>query len=1079
MIVTSENLNEIARTTEKETVINWLKEMDESARLELSGKVVNLIWAYLGCFNGLAYYTWSELSINAYSHYQLVNLDNRPFSRKELENGLEVLKIVLVFCTEPKAIFEIIEYFPADARLSADILQTRKLKNLMGMCKSLIKQGHPRGTALVRELERRGTVKLSRDSNYFQALAKYISASKDPVKAICAGAMETNDFAEFLFDPKALRIFVESNSIELVTSRIDELVDSDYISSESISALSMELLARKAETWVKADRGWEHKSSLFAVALNNAVVKDKQANADTYIALCGVRNSFVSSYIIDLLLCEKVISSDNVALISNLSGNFASKDKEPALLTVQLLNSLHKQGKISSAVFVEKLTDALWHKSQDVHDLVLKTLEKSDLCRVAEEAVFLSDSMHLLKSANKLRAKKLLARHQVPLAEDKVVPFASISLPEMSNGELDSALGLVKIREAIESIEKGEWSKIDQILQSLLSPVNFRKVPAYWASVREEQLLEKDQSLEELAHLFKLAISNQISNYGLESLLENLALNWSKQNENFQDIRQLFKDCNIDAGQSMFSSSSFSMVGVLAQTWLEAGSEITAKVYYPRLISERILGLVCRMSDNLRLPMLASPTHRGYRIAPIVFVERVLEYQDKGRLLIDKVADKGPGDIFRLQELFEFYQQYDYAADVTEFLLGLLRLAIVPDFSTDVVVDGSAPRQSLLNQVSAIFRPAEKTDDKTLQLARSVKGDFGRALRYVLGEGELASIKNWELAVTAFRARYPLGVLQGFSTPVMSHPDVASPAKYRFTGDKLPGFPDVAQLMRWHSLVEFFSAREPGVNHPEITVEQPRNFIVEKRLQWSFETAPLLRCPAAVPHLFYLDTFAPGLELFSLWPNNQEAALARLARIVFGAINTTSNCWHNDFEPVFEEDVFINENGAWLIAAGSFSACTSLRSTIQDLLIDAINTSRCHVESLSEAFHSMLRFKLVIKRMSDMFKQTARVSDLHALFIWQLASELLCRVEPASRQFDSLLEVLLEIQEEFKFVLSDKLKELLAPIKGSNNRAKIASALRESKLDWSECASLPRACQQSIDARLKREERWMNSFSDR
>lgn len=1069
MIVTKENINEIVRTNDKQSVVTLLKGMDEASRLELSETVGSLIHAYLGCKNALEYYTWSELSTNCYTHYHLVNLEHRPFSRNELELGLNNLKVALVFCADAKQLNRFRSYLPDEIELAATALISRKLKGLAGFCKGIVRDGSTSGFLLVRELERNGKVKINHDANYLSCLAGALQKTGEPAAAICRGAIANDELSAFLLEPLAHRVFSEEKYRAFWVSEIDSLVEKQFIARDELTSICMELLARTAENWVKADTGWDHRGSLFAVALNDKVVLDKQNQCATYLALCGAKNSFVTSYILNLFLNGTVSFNDTEVLLSNLLGNFSGKDKEPALLSLKLLESLYKDDKVSPEVFVEKVTSAFWHKSQEVHDRALKVLERTAACRSQEAKRQLTDSIHLLKSANKIRANKLLDS-QIERNTTSVILDLPATSPQTT---LEVALGLARLRDTVRAIKDNSWNSQSEIVSNILAPIDFRLhgASSLFLGLHPENQFEIDESLEELAHLTKLAIGGKISTLGLERLISGLAIRWSERAGNFSELRELFSGDEINVGQSMFSSTSFSMVGLLAQAWLDgAVDEKLMKVYYPRLVSERILGLLCRMQKNLTLPMLAAPTHGGYRIEPLVFVERVLAYQDKGRLLIDKRAARGPDDIFRFEELYAHYRNDDFAADVVEFSLGLLRLAIEPDYSSDVVVDFDNKPKGLIEKISSKFKRPSETSDKALHLARTVKGDFGRALRYVLGEGELSSILNWQLALSAFRARHPLGTVNGLSAPVQDLPDALRPAQYRFCGAELPGFPDVLAAMGWQQIryTEFYNARQCGVSYPELTVDQPRNFIIDLRLRWSSQTEPLIKCPAIVPHFFYLDWFVPGVELFSVWPNNQEAALARLARILFGSIGTTHNCWHTDFEMIFDKSISLVNNGAWVIAAGCFSASSELRSTMQDLLIDAISTNRCAVASLVEAFFSMLQFKLTASRMSDMFKEVARVSDLHALFIWQLACALLVRLDSGSRAAATLLEVVFDVRESCKFVVADELKEWLAPLKGTSNKAKIAASLRNCQLNWQDCAAIQNACQQSIDARTAR-----------
>lgn len=1080
MTITAENLNNYVSTLDVDSLRNLLRQMTDAERTELRDSIDELISAQNRCFYSSHWDSEDDLAIALPDQFAMVKVPGKTLDFKSLNIARANLSIIYFYCCDLSLLGTRSHMFSIEPKVVADILIERKFQGAAKWCRKILKDSHYQFTPVAIALELRNYVKLSHDSRYYYGLAAYLNQLTDPLGEMASGRWSKEEVVEFFFEPLIYRIFAEMGGKVKFKRMVEGLVESGYFSQEDLNKLLMELLVRNSELWVKPFSGWDDTRINFIVDLNESLSSAKSASVEDYVALCGANNTKVATYVIGLFQTEKLAAPDARVLAANLLPNFINKDKEPAIRSVQLLTKLYEEGAIEAKDYAEKACSAFLHKTQEVHEKTLKALDKSKVFEQEGTAESLVNHLDLLKPANKLKAKKILDKAAfgvVPVSQDSVSKNAISeddaelsellqSLNSSQGREFEHASGLLSLSEEIHKGQNHNWQNSNAVVSAILAVVDFYNSD-YPRVEFNSSKLSTVETIEDMAHLVKQSLSGNVSQAQVELLLESMARLWSWQNGNFQDIRQSILTGHLDQASSMFSSSSFSMLPALIETWLKGKDEISLKVYYPRLLSERILGLICRMSEGLTLPMLAAPTHEGGWIDPATFVQRVLQYQKHGRLLIEKPFDKQNQDIFRLADQLAFCQKYNYAADIVEFNLALLRLNVSPDYNEEISEVYSAKKSVL-----AFLKKNPPAQSELLRICREVKGDFGRALRYTLGEGKLSEIRNWELAVIAFRARYPLGRLEGISSPVSDMPDCLEPALYRLDKKNLPEMLEGMSFYSGQNYAEAVTARVAGKAYPVLEFEQARNFITDLRIKWSAEQSGLLRCPTSFIHMFYLDLFAPGGELSYLWLNHQEAALARLSRICFGAIHYKGFVWHKDYDFVFDEDLSLAKNGAWLLAIGSFALSPTLRSNTIDLFIAGISHNRCEVNTLTEAYQALLQFKVPGSRMAEVLRETSRASELHALFIMQLCSNLLVQLDAASRVSSELYGVLLDIVDAHKYPVGELLKARLSKVKGSSKSATMAKALLSNNFQWQTCVALKRACSQSIQSRINRCERW-------
>jgi hypothetical protein len=482
-------------------------------------------------------------------------------------------------------------------------------------------------------------------------------------------------------------------------------------------------------------------------------------------------------------------------------------------------------------------------------------------------------------------------------------------------------------------------------------------------------------------------------------------------------------------------------IGFVIQVWLDGKKfDKTWFSFRPRIFEARCAGLAARLWAGKALPLLASPTHTGGWLDPIALVRRVKIYQEGGRLL-DCSDEKWPwADMNNFASWLASASTNEFAADAPEFIQALLRLA----------------PEGRLNALSA---------------AQSVKGDYGRALRFALGEGEVGSIERPEFAVAAFRSRFPRGICEGVSNMrVEKMPDGIYPAKYTFSDSAVEKSNSEHYRMICNMLPDFLTvANGEKVIFPEADA-LGRSVYPEDAIAVNNELLDYLLFPTVSIHSNVRD-YTRVEDFSTVWMQNKEPFLARLAKEVLLNINSTSSDWHNDFTILFDPDFPLYENGSWCLALALVAKPDQLRRLGLDLLIAAVEENRVDANKLAKSMS--LLSKVTQSRWTAAIRELARVSALHALFAWKLlCCYLVHKGDCISLGF---LEVMLELKETYGFGLTSGAVDILQRFKGSGKTAKVAKTLAADGVTWKSLDSLHGATEQSLKARIARVERWQRT----
>jgi len=438
--------------------------------------------------------------------------------------------------------------------------------------------------------------------------------------------------------------------------------------------------------------------------------------------------------------------------------------------------------------------------------------------------------------------------------------------------------------------------------------------------------------------------------------------------------------------------------------------------------------------------MLAAPTHKNGYIDPSILVERICEYQRQGRLLTYGAKVSAWADIDAASKWIQDSKSNAYYADAPEFLQALLRLA----------PDGRA----------AALREAQK-----------IQGEFGSALRYALGEGELHDIESPQLALTAFRSRFPFKTADMDNSVIKDHfPDGIHPAQYIFSSEVVEKQLDDRFSTIRTMLPAFLDTTRNGIDTFPRARELAASYSQLDRYAVNAELAEFELLPTVALHTCLSKAWSVG-DISLVWLQNREPMLAQISKNILIHVKSIGTFWQQDYSSLFDSDFPMHKNGNWWFAITLAVKGDDLRRVALDVLVAAVAENRADPDLLGETM--ALLTALTSTKWTKALRELARVSALHALASWRVVMNFLANATGKANL--AFLELALELYEEHRFLPTENAITALKNVEGAGKAAKIAKQLVTVGCDGPASESLQKAVEQSFGSRLARVERWHKS----
>jgi hypothetical protein len=1065
-MITSENLEKFIEQNGTAVVLQTLKSMSEEERVALRATALRTV----------EFFRFREMVARpSIQELQAANGIVEDANWNQTQEWYESARAIVLYCCDLQELKAAGPNGLPGPSTALQVLRERKPAWLDKWCSITLSTWPTVYWHTIVELERFCKTELKHTLDYYQALALGLPSISDMEKFINDSPALINEFYKFLASPTTIRAmaapsavlrpieinnFMRHMSASLSdTSNLDEhpkrwircitnLVEQGTLDRKQIVNLSFQALANAAEEATKRTASYVPKESIaeFLCSLNDTLCPDKNAYLAKYASLLGASNSEVSIYATNVFLDTKTTDLPLDDIFSNLPLAFHNRDKAPAAAAISLLRKLASTSCAQSEAIGLAAIDAFNHKSKAIHKDAIKLLEKYELFRSDSTQMKLSASLDLLEGINRSSAAKLLTssnpqqgtKTQLPSEEtpgsadeDTTVFFA----PKNSHFKYMELSGLTSLCDASQSTSK------EDLAAAAIAPVNLVSMDV--PRLHADQRINLVETVDDLVFQLSANLNRTPSALQLELILDGIARLWKLRDNNFDEKTQSLRHTleQIDPLTQMPNSSS--AMGRLAHLWLTAdkGEAIELRLGNTPLAS-RCYSLAERLHAGLVLPMLATPTHNGGWLDPLVLVRRLKDYQEQGRLVDDNQVSGWQKLIQNTIKAFTKPKD-DFSNDDAELIQALLRLA--PDGRT-----------------------------VALEEAHSISGLAGKTLRFALGGGDITEIDKPPFAVAAFRSHTPRGTCPNLADNSWPHlPDVVYPAQYTYNSDAIIKFTNDRYKLIALRLPDFLTIKQVGHASAclQNSFERFGEGVEPKRDEIKDVMYPQHLTPTLKVHSIFRNS---NLDDWSLdWLQNREPLLARMAKNILHNINSIGNDWQDDYSILFDPDFPLDENGSWLLTLALVTKHDDVRRLTLDLLIAAVEEKRVNAAKIGENIALLLEHKFTILRWTKSFRELARISQLHALFAWKVMITLLEKVGPACPM--GFTELLLELKDEYGFAVPAVALEQLKQVSGSGKAATLAKKLVADGTNWSKTGPLNEAAKQSFASRVARVERWQRS----
>jgi len=360
---------------------------------------------------------------------------------------------------------------------------------------------------------------------------------------------------------------------------------------------------------------------------------------------------------------------------------------------------------------------------------------------------------------------------------------------------------------------------------------------------------------------------------------------------------------------------------------------------------------------------------------------------------------------------------------------------------------------------------------EALAKARSIQGDFGVALRYALGEGELQDVQSPQLALTSFRSRFPFNTAKMDNTEIQDHfPDGIHPAQYIFRPEIVEEQLDDRYGTIRTMLPAFLDTTRAGIDTFPRARELAGSYAQVDRYAVNAELANFELLPTVALHSCLANAWAVG-DVSLVWLQNREPMLAQISKVILTHIKSIGTFWQQDYSALFESDFPMHKNGCWWFAIALAVKGDDFRRLALDILIAAVGENRTDPDWLGETMAELSA--LSSTKWTKALRELARVSALHALASWRAVMSYLAH--SSGKVNLAFLELALELYEEHHFLPTENAIAALKYVEGGGKAAKIAKQFVNAGCEGPASESLKNAVQLSFDSRIARVRRWQTS----
>ncbi len=757
----------------------------------------------------------------------------------------------------------------------------------------------------------------------------------------------------------------------------------------------------------------------------NPTVDERADRTDAYLSLlCSRVPSTVSFALKALSIIEKAGRLNPDALIQSIGPVLHAREKGTVSLALRLLDRAAARNAFQEGQPALLAAEALWHPAPDVQGQALKLIEKYGRVDDAALRAELENRREDIAASLAPRLRAFLSggsREQPVLRVAQDRPDVEQLLQRAA--ALDSCWAeRAGVGEAVAALTAGALPAHGLSLHPLTIP---RLLP--------DRRIMPIEDLDSLIDTFLSVIENGGPPDEVERVLDGVSRLCGERPADFERrTSALRKRARSLVGTDPRSGVSIAGISAslcsLALAWTEdaamalAVEDASLFAFFHR----RVVEIGAHASKGQACSLLSAPTHAGGWIDSRIAVERFLNR-----------------DTAHLSEL----------RDPTPTLRGLWdRMRPAARTSRGRGNDGGLDR---FDVIQALLRLAPDGREKALHIAAAVPGEVGDALRYALGQRDVAIGQDAGLWIAAARARDPLA----------DHPEI----EQRFPG-RGPGAgraPCVS--LEWRPDKQTDHVFPVLVCDPEcprrISPDMPTvmHFAWQKRwFSWEFYVGPTMEA------------------LSTVWPPGRSYWFA------FGACAIAENLdwWEARWGDAAylaiaaDTDTMLNGLALDMLVFGLAAKESGEITAATDVLIAAVSDGRITGTELGDALSRIIRVPRIIPaRWARSLGDAARVSPLLALTVRE-AIERLMASRPARKpsKMVAILELVNELCAGNGIAISDEQAiSWLKGVTGTGKAARLSKLLGAMKATEESDAVIREAARESLRARVERAERWQRA----
>lgn len=786
----------------------------------------------------------------------------------------------------------------------------------------------------------------------------------------------------------------------------------------------------------------------FALGHLKAIVKAKQLNADAFI-----------------LAMPRIVQCPAKGHVKTAFSILKSAvDQQPGLRSASILAA----------------AGGLGHPHEDVQDAAMQLIKRWAETGDFQLAEILASHRDQVAAPIRPQIDATLAKIDTT-CENKSQPITTITVTEES-ADIDWESKLQSRKEAIDLLPE----KIEQLLA----------LKDTWESCRQNRLdslktwkpldipvlgslepIVPIQSMDELFDAVEHAIETIEQGDELERIVDGISRLCDQRPDHFERrAKPLLK--RIEKLSARWANASRGLLTPmcdrgtvrLLMAWL-TGSPKIAELNsglinhygntWREMLVHRLGELFGRVGKRIAAPLLATPTHHGGWIDPMVWADRCQSLED---LNIE------PPKIDLIQSLLRL------ATERRRDVLECVKKLKTPYGEAMVWALGGEANCSTAKMIPEVWLAASRCRDSEISLvgeewaAQLPPGpDVLQSSTYRwaacqgtprLGDGEWVCTKGEGVPFIEFKFDPPIDPIE---------------VQLFIRGIQIA---DKSKPSMWNYLLALllkkFNLRE-GYNIESELAAEMKEWIVQEVARFKRELPPpdpLLL--TAISHKTGGNASAKWLNPLgaSVWPAKLDGYWASAVKnFVYNLEEKSSSAYSSLLEPLYEQDLPVGELAVLALTIASQCKNADISTTALDAWVTLIADGRGDARLMGQVLGRLSGVDwLKLNRLTAVLREVSRVSPLHTWTIAEMLQDLVAAYSELPADAHHVLQLLRELLVELGLGIRPELRPKLEPCTGSGKTAKLARQL--SALANTDNPAQHAALLQLLDAQIQRADRW-------